>query len=170
MEPYLEAGTVRNVHGIRGDLTVGCLCDSPKVFAALETLYIRQGGEYRPYRCTKNQPMGGDTLLVHLDGIESREEGAILKGRPLYASRADLPPLPKGSYYIADLLNLPVIDAVSGKLYGRITDVQSYGASDLYEITGEDGKTRLLPAVPSFIDRVELDRGVYVTPIEGLLS
>ena len=170
MEPFLEAGTVRNVHGVKGDLTVGCLCDSPQVFAALSTLYLKKGGEYLPYRCTKNRSMGGDTLLVHLEGIESREDGVILKGRPLYARREDLPPLPQGSYFIADLLGLPVIDAATGQVYGRITDVRNYGASDLYEITGEDGKARLIPAVPQFIDRVEIDRGVYVTPIEGLLS
>lgn len=170
MESYLEAGTVRNVHGVRGDLTVGCLCDSPRVFAALDTLYLKRGGEYIPYRCTKNQPMSGDSLLVHLEGIESREAGVVLKGKALYASREDLPVPPKGSYFIADLIGLPVIDAKTGQVYGKITDVRNYGASDLYEITGEDGETRLFPAVPNFIDRVEIGGGLYVTPIEGLLS
>lgn len=170
MDQYLVAGTIRNVHGIKGDLTVGCLCDSTQVFASLKTLYLKKGGAYLPYRCTRSQPTNGDTLLVHLEGIESREEGVILKGQPLYADRNDLPALPAGCYFIADLLGLPVIDARDGTVYGKITDVNNYGASDLYAVTGEDGKTSLIPAVPEFIDRVDLEEGVFVTPIEGMFS
>lgn len=170
MEQYLVAGMIRNVHGVKGDLTVECLCDSTQVFASLKTLYLKRGGAYHPYNCTRNQPMNSDTMLVHLNGVESREEGVILKGQPLYADRNDLPALPEGSYFIADLLGLPVIDAKDGTVYGKITDVKNYGASDLYEVTGENGKVSLIPAVPEFISQVDLEKGIFVMPIEGMFS
>ena len=34
----------------------------------------------------------------------------------------------------------------------------------------EDGKIRYIPDVKQFIDRVDLESGVYIRPIEGLLD
>ncbi|MGM9637528.1 MAG: ribosome maturation factor RimM [Eubacteriales bacterium] len=170
MKKYLEAGIVRNVHGIRGDLTVECLCDSKEIFASLKKLYLPMGKDWKEYRCTRNQPFGGNMMLLHLEGIESREAAVGLKNQSLYAVREDLPAPKEGCYFIADLIGLAVIDADDGREYGKIRDVLNYGASDLYEVVDAAGKTSLIPAVPEFIREVDLEKGIYVTPIEGMFS
>lgn len=168
MQEYLEAGKIENTHGVKGDLKVDCRCDSQAVFAELETLYLKEKGEYKPCRVTKNQPYKGK-MLVHLEGVESMEEAMLLKNRTLYAHRSAFD-LPEGSFFIADLIGTPVIDAHTEKVYGKVTDVVNYGGGDLYELKNEEGKTMLLPAVEAFVQKVEPGEGVYVTPIEGLLE
>ena len=113
MEKYLEAGKIVNTHGVKGDLKVECRCDDQETFASLDTLYLKKGGEYLPYRCTKNQPMK-HLMLVHLESIDSMEEAMLLKNRSLYADRADFN-LPEGSYFIADLIGTLEELASSGK-------------------------------------------------------
>ncbi|MGM9647948.1 MAG: ribosome maturation factor RimM [Eubacteriales bacterium] len=167
MEKYLEAGKIVNTHGVKGDLKVECRCDDQEVFASLSTLYLKRGGEYLPYRCTKNQPMK-NMMLVHLESVDTMEDAILLKNRSLYADRADFD-LPEGSYFIADLIGTPVYDEHTGECYGTLTDVENHGAGDLYEITRRDKTRVLIPAVPAFVSRILPGEGIYLTPIEGLI-
>ena len=75
----------------------------------------------------------------------------------------------EGSVFIADMIGLPVIDSNTGKAYGTLKDVNNLGASDLYVITTENGE-RMIPAVPEFVQKVDIESGIYVTPIPGLLD
>lgn len=167
MEKYLEAGKIVNTHGVRGDLKVECRCDDQEVFASLSTLYLKKGGEYIPYRCTKNQPMK-HMMLVHLESVDTMEEAILLKNRSLYADREDFD-LAEGSYFIADLIGTPVYDEHTGECYGKLTDVNNHGAGDIYEITRSGGTKALVPAVPAFVSRTLPGEGIYLTPIEGLI-
>ncbi len=167
MEKYLEAGKIVNTHGVKGDLKVECRCDDQEVFAFLSTLYLKKGGEYTPYRCTKNQPYK-NMMLVHLESVDTMEDALLLKNRSLYADREDFD-LPEGSYFIADLIGTPVYDLHTGECYGKLTDVVNHGASDIYEITRPDGTKALVPVVDEFVSRVSPGEGIYLTPIEGLI-
>lgn len=167
MNKFLEAGKIVNTHGVKGDLKVECRCDNQDVFASLSTLYLKKGGEYIPYHCTKNQPYK-EMMLVHLDSVDTMEDAILLKNRSLYADREDFD-LPEGSYFIADLLGTPVFNENTGEEYGKLTDVVNHGASDIYEITRPDGTKALVPVVNEFVSRVLPGEGIYLTPIEGLI-
>ena len=91
-----------------------------------------------------------------------------MKGTTLYASRDDFE-LGEGDFFIADLLGLPVIDNIDGKVYGRIKDVINRGASDIYVVTTPTGE-RMMPVVEEFVKRVDPESGIYVETIPGLLS
>lgn len=171
MKKYLEAGRVERVHGVAGDVTVSCLCDTTAVFAGLKRIFTEADGDsYKEYAVTRNVRLNGDAMLVHLDGIDSREDAMRIKGKYLFADRDDLPPLQDGTYFIADLIGLPVIDAGDGTVYGKLADVYNYGASDVYEICSDDGKKVLFPAVGEFIEKTDLEKGIYVKPIKGMFS
>lgn len=43
------------------------------------------------------------------------------------------------------------------------------GAQDIYVIDTPAGE-RMIPAVDEFIARIDLDSGVYITPIPGMLD
>ena len=67
------------------------------------------------------------------------------------------------------MMGADVVDADSGHVYGRITDLIEGAASLLYEVTGERGSA-LLPAIPQFVVRTEPGKALYVRVIEGLLD
>ena len=62
-----------------------------------------------------------------------------------------------------------MIDADNGKAYGHVLEVQTVGAQELISVKTPSG-IRLLPNVPAFVLRVDVESGVYVRPIPGLLE
>ena len=169
MEKYLEAGVVVNTHGVRGDVKVKSLCDSPAVLTGIKEFYIKEAnGEFKRLSCPRRVPFGADTVLLRFEGCETFEEAVKYKNRTLYADREDIP---KGEndFFIADIIGLPVIDADSGIVYGKVTDVFNQGAQDLYEVQTGDGEKKLIPAVPQFITEIDISRGLFIRPIEGLI-
>ena len=168
MQKYLECGTIINTHGIAGAVKVFSACDTPYDLAELETLYILQLGAYRKLTVT-SASVYKETVIMTFEGITDIEQAARLKNRTVYADREDLY-LEEGSYFLADIIGLPVIDAENGKIYGKIESVNTNTPQLLYEVKTESGEIKLLPAVDAFIKEVDLEKGIFVTPIEGLLD
>ena len=68
-------------------------------------------------------------------------------------------------------LSAVLMDADSGRDYGAVTDVLKTGANDVYEITGDDGKAYLLPAIPMTVIEIRLEEGLMrIRPIEGIFD
>ena len=164
---FLECALIINTHGVRGDIKLESLCDTPAVLAGLKRVYFYEGGEYREVKVLHSSVFKS-FVLVSLDGIDDMDKAMALKGKTLYAAREDFK-LKKGDYFIVDLIGLDVIDNASGKVYGKITDVINRGASDIYVVKTEGGE-RMMPAVKEFVKRVDLESGVFVEVIPGLLT
>lgn len=165
---YLEAGKIVNTHGVRGDVKLECWCDDVYVITEdLSVLYRKKGGQYFPLKITKASPFKG-MVLLHFEGIDTFEDANALRTEILYAAREDLP-LEEGSYFIADIIGLPIIDADTGKQYGTLKDVSNGAAGQLYEIKTENGIV-LLPVVAQFVKEVDPDKAIFVTPIPGFFD
>ena len=109
-------------------------------------------------------------LLLKLEGIDTVEEADALRGRILYLDRADVK-LPKGRYFVQDMIGLTVMDADTGKRYGSLTEVMPTGANDVYQVTGEDKVNYLVPAIPDVIVDVDIDGGTLkIRPIRGIFD
>jgi 16S rRNA processing protein RimM len=164
---FLECALIINTHGVRGDVKLESLCDSPEVLASLERVFLLEGGKYREVK-VEHASVFKQFVLASLEGVDDMDKAAALKGTTLYASRDDFE-LEEGDYFIADLLGLPVIDNLDGKVYGKIKDVINRGASDIYVVSTPSGE-RMMPVVDEFVKRVDLDMGVFVEVIPGLLT
>ena len=70
---------------------------------------------------------------------------------------------------LEDLVGLLVMDAESGIKYGTLTGVINTGASDIYEIETENGM-RMMPAVDEFVKEIDFEKGIFITPIEGMFD
>ena len=164
---YLECAIIINTHGVRGDVKLESLCDSPEVLAGLERVFTLEGGKYREIKVTHSSVFK-QFVLATLEGVTDMDQAAAMKGTTLYASRDDFE-LDEGDYFIADLIGLPVIDIEGGKTYGTVKDVVNRGASDIYVVKTPTGE-RMMPAVEEFVKKVDLDKGIFVKTIPGLLS
>ena len=164
---YLECGKIINTHGIAGAVKLESWCESPEVLASLETVYFKKGEVYKPVEVLRASVFKRFVLMT-LEGITDIDAAAALKETVVYADRDELP-IEEGQHFIADLVGLPVIDADSGKEYGILDDVINTGASDIYVIKSEDGE-KMMPAVDEFVKEIDLERGIFVTPIEGMFD
>lgn len=163
---YLECGKIINKRGIGGELKVDCYCDSTSAIDSAKVLYGDENGN-TPYNVISIKSYKG-FLYIRLEGIDSAEKADEMRNKLLYVSRSDVKKA-DGSVFIADLLGLDVIDADTGKVYGKISDVSNYGASDIYTVKNA-GETYMLPAVKDIIASIDTEKGVFVRPIPGIFD
>lgn len=167
---YLECGKLVNTHGVMGNVKAESWCDSPRVLASLKTLYLRERGDFLPLKVEKASVFR-DFVIFSFENVQNMDAAEKLKGKIIYADRDDLM-IPEGSFFIADLIGLDVIDADTGKKYGTLKDVLQQGMNELY-VVSTPGGDRMVPNVPAFIHHTVAEgdgSGVFVTPIPGLLE
>ncbi len=108
---------------------------------------------------------------MKLQGVDTPEAAGRLVGKILYIDR-DQVELEEGTYFVADLIGLKVVDADDPeKVYGTLTEVSSTGANDVYHILFADGKTHYIPAIPQVVEKTDIENGVMlIRPLEGLFE
>ena len=166
LKPFLEAGKVVGTHGVRGEMRVQPLGDGPEFLKQFRTLYWdpKTPVRVRSVRIQKSM------ALVALDGVDTMDGAEACRGKILYFKRADAR-LPKGRYFVVDLIGMQVTDADDGHLYGTLTDVIETGANDVYEITDAAGNAHLMPAVPAMVIETDPeDAQMKIRPIAGIFD
>ena len=164
---YLECGKIVNTHGVKGGIKLENRCDTAKVLASLKKIYFKKNGVFSEKKVLKAS-IFKEFVIMELEGVSDFDSALLLKNTLVYAAREDIP-LAEGAYFLADLEGLPVIDAENEKVYGKLLRVINYGASDIYVIGTEDGE-KMMPAVSEFVKKIDLDNGIFVSPIPGMLE
>lgn len=164
LSEFIEIGRITNTHGIRGEMKVEFWCDSPDDFMSLKSLYLQSGEELKISCCRPANKFA----VVLFCGVSSPEAGARLKGRTVYAKREDIP-LDNGSYFLSDLVGLPVYNVESGEKLGVVSDILEKPASFVYTVKTQNGEF-MIPAVDEFIKKVDINEGVYIKVIPGLIE
>ena len=153
MKPYLRIGCIVRPHGVRGALKIMPETDDLNRFRSLDQAYIEYPDRYEAVRITGVQ-LQSSNVIVQIESCNSADEALALKGRFLCVDRAHAVSLPDGAYFICDLIGCGVYDT-DGKSYGKITDVYSTPANDVYVI--ENGRLSV-PALSKLISSVDLEK------------
>ena len=162
---YLECGKIINTHGIDGAVKLECWCDSPEVLAGLKKVYFLQGDDYKASKVLRASVFK-NFVIAKIDGIADIDAAQALVGTVIYADRRNIA-LDKGDHFIADLLGLDIIHVDTDQKLGTLREVINRGASDIYVIDTPDGE-RMMPAVAEFVIKIDIDKAIYVRPIEGM--
>ena len=164
LQQYLEVGKVTNVHGLNGEVKVQPWADSPEFLCQFKTLYLDEA----------HFPMNVQRARVHKNMVIIKFEGPTdvpsalsLRNAVLYIDRADVS-LPKGAFFLADIYGLEVRDAATGEVLGKIADVLTLPANNVYVVRG-GARELMIPAVPQFIAETNIEAGyIRVNMMEGL--
>lgn len=167
VNPYMECGKIINTHGCYGAVKLESWCNSPEDLAALKKLYLSSGSAYREFKVLKASVFK-QFVIATLETVNTMDLALSLKGQIVYAKRDEFD-LAEGEFFLADLIDLPVIDAQSGKVYGTLSETINRGASDIYVVQTPNGE-RMIPAVDEFVKRIDVEKGIFVTPIAGMLD
>ena len=165
---YLEGGRICTAHGVKGQLKVEHLCDSPKVLSSAKQVYLKNKDGSFEKRSVTSSGIMGQFVLLGLEGISSREEAIAYRGKYIYLHRSDVP-LKDGEMFIADMIGLPVIHAESGESLGEISDVSDVAGRRIYTVK-YSGREVLIPDVKEFIKEIDEEMGMKVLPIPGLFD
>ncbi len=161
-QQYLEAGVIANTHGINGAVRVKPWSDDSEFLCDFDRIYI-DGEE----RIIEEASVHKTQVILYIEGVEDINAAIALKGKTIFINRDDVE-MEEGRYFIQDLIGLTVNDKVHGTL-GEIEDVLNLPANDVYVVKGE--KSYMIPAVPEFVKKVDIDSGIVETEIiEGMES
>ena len=168
MQNYLPACKIVSTHGVRGEMKALPLCDGAAFLAKFKRLFTSADGAGEPR--VLGVRAQGNVILLRLDGVTDMDAARAQVGRTYYLAKADAK-LPRGRYFIDDLLGCDVVDADTDRVYGQLTNVDRPAAQDIYTVTDGAGEEHMLPAVPEFVKKIDIDaRKIFVTPIEGMFT
>ena len=159
---FLEAGKIVNTHGVNGEVKIVPWADTPAFLQQLAQFYIDQTAvKVEKARVHKQ------FLITKLEGVDTVNDAMRLKNKLIYIARDEIT-LPKGDFFIQDILGLPVIEE-NGTVMGTLKEILPNPSGDIYVVTDETGGERLIPDVPAFIVEKNLEEGyIKVRLIEGL--
>lgn len=108
-------------------------------------------------------------LILNFSGVHTRSQAQEMIDSYIEVSAEQSFPLEEGSYYIHDLLGLPVYTE-EGRLVGHLEDVWRLPANDVW-VLGTDSGQKLIPATKEIIKAVDLGQGkIVIHPLNGLLD
>ena len=160
IHPYLECGQIVNTHGIRGEVKIVPWADSADFLCQFSTLYI----DGKPVKVLTAR-VHKNSVIAQLEGVSDVNTAMLLKNKVVYIRREDAN-LPEGTFFLADIIGLDVVDENGVKL-GTLKDILSPSRQQVYVVEGE--RQILIPAVPEFILETNVDGGyIKVRLIEGM--
>ncbi|MCW2703127.1 MAG: rRNA processing protein RimM [Blastococcus sp.] len=162
-------GRIGRPHGVRGEVTVEVRTDDPDLRFVPGAVLRTDPAERGPITIAGVHWHSG-TLLLRLEGVDSREAAEAVRNTELLVDVADLPEIEDpDSYYDHQLVGLTA-RMPDGTALGEVTVVR-HEAQDLLVVRRPEGGDVLIPFVSAIVPTVDLDGGfVVVDPPEGLLE
>lgn len=169
MENYFEIGKIAGTHGIKGTLRVFPTTDDPTRFGLLKEVIVEHKNEKKVCKVSR-VAYHKNFVLLTLEEYNDINDAEKLKGDRILITEDKALPLGKDEYYTRDLYDIDVYTDEDEYL-GKIADVYTTGANDVYSVVGEatGGKELLIPAIKQCILSVDIENGkMIVKLLEGL--
>jgi len=144
---YLLVGNLGRPHGLQGEILMQPITDFPERLKQGATVHL---GRDRTRTTIVGVRQHADGLLLHFQGIDSRDAAALHRNQQVWVLTRDRPPLPSGHFYHHELLGLPVVDDAFGHI-GTLAEILQTGANDVYVVQDDAGREVLLPAVAGVV-------------------
>jgi 16S rRNA processing protein RimM len=151
-------GQIAGAHGVRGLVRVRSFTEEPEALTAYGPLTDESGR--RGFRLELLSRQKGH-WLARIDGVGDRNAAEALRNTRLYVERAALPPTGEDEFYHADLLGLPA-ERPDGTPLGTVRAIHDFGAGDVIELTGPDGRPLTVPFTREAVPVVDPARGRLV--------
>lgn len=163
---FYRVGKIVNTHGLKGDVKVYPFTDYIRRFEEIEYVYIDKDIFFiEKVRYIKNM------IILKFKKFDTINDVEFLKDKEIFIDSKNLRKLEDDEYMISDLIGVDVhLD--NGCNIGKIVDVLTYSANDVYVVKDEAvNKNYLIPVVKEFILDINIDENkIIVKYMEGLLD
>ncbi|ARD06627.1 ribosome maturation factor RimM [Lactobacillus amylolyticus] len=165
---FYNVAKILTTHGLDGEVKVALITDFPEQrFSSGSKLALKDDHE-RELTVKGGRPFK-QFWLVKFNEITDIDQAERLRGKILVVSEENQQELPEGVYYYRDILNCDVIDNQNGEFLGKIVDIQSPGANDVWLVQEDSGNEYWIPYIKDVVKKVDVDqKKVYVELMEGL--
>ncbi len=169
-EPTIEIGRVHRSFGLQGEIVIHPASDRIQRFNHLKSLTIVQQGEPVSTLTVETIKIRNRTVVVKLDGIESREAANALVNASICIPESESVRTSDWEFFHHDLIGMRVVD-ISGTRIGTIMDILTTGANDVYVIEDTHGNESLIPAIRDVVKLVDPgQREMVIDPWDGMIT
>lgn len=144
---------------MRGEVKVKPLTDDPSRFSVLK--FMRVGN--KDLR-VENVRVCDGVVFVKFAGLNDRNAVEELRGELISVDRAAAVPLSDGEFFIADLIGSYLFvrssDGAPSEKVGKITNVDSYGAADVFSVECESGTDMTFAFVKALRPEFDADKKI----------
>lgn len=157
-EFYLVAKIV-SAFGRDGFVKVSSFTDFPGHLLSLKNVYLDFFGDKKEFFIDEAKE-SNDGFLFKFRNFNTEKEIEILLNKEVFVDDKELIKLPENFYFIHDLIGSRVLK--NNVEIGKIKNVVSFPANDIYVVENEQGEEILIPAVYDFVEGFD--------PVEKLLK
>lgn len=171
MTEYLNVGKIVNTHGIRGEVRVISQTDFPeeRYQKGAKLVLFREGKEPLELTVAGHRKHKNFDLLT-FEGYPNINDVEPLRDGILKVSMEDLSELEENEFYYHEIIGLTVVEA-DGTVIGKIKEILSPGANDVWVVQRKGQKDALIPYIESVVKHIDLANKVVTVEIpEGLLD
>lgn len=165
----IALGRVVNIHGLRGELRLlPYSFPCPTLRKGIEVSLQGTTGPACRYTVEEVRPHAS-SLLLKLQGVDSREQAQALRDTVVLVEESLLPPLQEGEFYYYQVKGLQVV-TTAGELVGIIADIFFSGSHDIW-VVRQDQEEHLIPVIDEIVKSIDIPAGqAVIEPIPGLLG
>lgn len=172
MEKWFNVGKIVNTHGIRGEVRIISKTDfADERYKLGNKLFLFLPDTHSPIELiVKTHRKHKNFDLVTFEGCDNINHVERFKGGILKVPESQLSVLEEDEYYYHEIIGCEVI-TLNGEEMGKIKEILSPGANDVWVIKGKGGKELLIPYIEDVVKEVNVkEKKVIIDPIEGLFS
>ena len=132
-----------------GFVSITLFTDFPEHLSNLKKVYIDFFDDKKEFIIDKVKS-SKDKYQIKLKNFDNEKDIEILIGKEIFINKEDLLKLPRDQYYIHDLIGSIVLR--NNVEVGKIKDVISLPANDVYVIQDKNGIEILIPAIYDYVE------------------
>jgi 16S rRNA processing protein RimM len=173
MQKWFNVGKIVNTHGIKGEARVISKTDfAEERYKPGKKLYLfMPDTKVDPIELTVKAHRTHKSFdLLTFEGYENINQIEKMKGGILKISEDQLGDLEEDEFYYHEIIGC-MVETLDGEEVGKIKEILSPGANDVWVIKAKGGKEILIPYIEEVVKEVNVkDKLVKINAIEGLLS
>ena len=160
-------GVITKAHGVQGEVRIKSFTENPAAVAAYGPVTDETGDHAMTLQVMR---VSKGVVTARIEGVDDRAAAEALKGRRLYVPRETLPGTEEEEFYHCDLIGLRA-ELVTGGMLGTVRAVNNFGAGDVLELEGRDGRALVVPFTRAVVPVIDAAAGfLKIDPPAGLLE
>ncbi|MGG1398364.1 ribosome maturation factor RimM [Bacillus salipaludis] len=172
MEKWFNVGKIVNTHGIRGEVRVISKTDFPEErYKIGNVLYLFLPKAKDPIELkVKSHRSHKNFDLLTFEGLENINEVEKFRDGILKVPESYLGQLEEDEFYFHEIIGC-LVATTKGEEIGKVTEILTPGANDVWVVKGKGGKETLIPYIHDVVKKVDVkEKVILIEPMEGLLS
>lgn len=172
MPQWFNVGKIVNTHGVRGEVRVISKTDFPEErYAPGNKLYLFLPGEKEAIQLIVNSHRKHKNFdLLTFEGYTNINDVEKWKNSILKVKEEQLTDLSEGEYYFHEIIGCNIM-TVDNENIGKVIEILTPGANDVWVVKSEAGKEFLIPYIDEIVMNISIaDKQIVIKPMEGLLE